>query len=82
MGFGLILNAHGVAWRADGAGVSGGDRRFVKPLALAAVAAGANGLFIETHPNPEKALSDAATQLPLSELEALVKQCIAIAKIR
>jgi 2-dehydro-3-deoxyphosphooctonate aldolase (KDO 8-P synthase) len=43
----------------------GGDRRFARPLARAAIAAGADGLFLETHPDPDRALSDATTQLPL-----------------
>ncbi|MBE6414181.1 MAG: 3-deoxy-8-phosphooctulonate synthase [Verrucomicrobiaceae bacterium] len=77
----VIIDAtHSTQLPSANAGVSGGDRRFVKPLAKAAIAAGANGLFIETHPEPEKALSDAATQLPLNELEDLLKVCIAIKK--
>ncbi len=78
----LIDATHSTQLPSAGAGVSGGDRRFVKPLAKAAIAAGANGMFVETHPNPEKALSDAATQLPLSELEDLVKTCVAIKAVR
>jgi 2-dehydro-3-deoxyphosphooctonate aldolase (KDO 8-P synthase) len=45
---------------------SGGKPEFIFPLAKAAIAAGVNGVFFETHPNPDKALSDAASQLPLS----------------
>lgn len=59
-------------------GSSGGQREFVPALARAAIAAGANGLFIETHPNPAKAISDAATQLPLTELRALISDCLEI----
>jgi 2-dehydro-3-deoxyphosphooctonate aldolase (KDO 8-P synthase) len=44
-------------------------------LARAAVAAGANGLFLEVHPQPEKAKSDAATVLPLDSLEGLIAVC-------
>lgn len=62
-------------------GASGGQREFVPALSRAAIAAGADGLFIETHPDPAKALSDAATQLPLSELGALVADCLAIWEI-
>ena len=51
---------------------SGGDRTMATPLALAAVAAGADGLFLEVHPDPEAGLSDAATMLPLDEVEALL----------
>lgn len=57
---------------------SGGDRGLVEPLALAAVAAGCDALFIETHENPDKALSDAATQLPLKELKNLLKKILAV----
>lgn len=69
---------HSVQLPGAGNGQSSGDRRFVPCLAKAAVAAGANGLFIETHPNPEKAISDSATQLELSKLEALIVSCLAI----
>ncbi|MFA5989095.1 MAG: 3-deoxy-8-phosphooctulonate synthase [Sphingomonas sp.] len=51
---------------------SGGERQYVPLLARAAVAAGVDGVFLETHPEPEKALSDAATSWPLGQLEALL----------
>jgi len=57
-----------------GGGVTGGDRRFAVPLALAAVAAGVDALFFETHPDPDRALSDAATQIPLDHVEAFLDQ--------
>ncbi len=62
-------------------GASGGQREFVPALARASIAAGANGLFIETHPDPAKAISDAATQLPLAELGALISDCLKIWEI-
>src|SRR5207244_10522459 len=46
---------------------SGGERRFAFPLMRAAVACGVDGLFFETHPDPSRARSDAATQLPLAQ---------------
>ena len=49
-----------------------GKRALVKPLALASVAAGADGLIVETHPTPEHALSDAAQQIPAAEFPAFV----------
>ncbi|MCL2647058.1 MAG: 3-deoxy-8-phosphooctulonate synthase [Phycisphaerales bacterium] len=55
-----------------------GQRQFVPLLARAAVAVGANGLFIETHPTPEKSPSDAATILHLADLPHLLEQCLAI----
>ncbi len=59
-------------------GISGGDRRFIPALARAAVAVGVNGLFIETHPDPAHAKSDAASQLPLQELGGLLEGLIRI----
>jgi len=57
-----------------GGEVSGGDRRFAVPLMRAAVACGIDGLFFETHPEPARALSDAATQLPLAEVEGFLDE--------
>jgi 2-dehydro-3-deoxyphosphooctonate aldolase (KDO 8-P synthase) len=51
----------------------GGNREFLPVLARAAVASGIDGLFIETHPDPARALCDAASQLPLGELEEFLK---------
>ena len=62
---------------ADG-GISGGQREFVPVMARAALAAGANGVFLETHPNPEKAISDAASQVPLGELPELVESLLRV----
>jgi 2-dehydro-3-deoxyphosphooctonate aldolase (KDO 8-P synthase) len=55
---------------------SGGERQHVPLLARAAVAAGVDGLFLETHPDPEKALSDASTSWPLDRLEPLLGQLL------
>ena len=57
---------------------SGGQREFVPVLARAAVAAGIAGLFMETHPNPEQALSDGPNSWPLFQLEALLEVLITI----
>ncbi|HEY3215418.1 MAG TPA: 3-deoxy-8-phosphooctulonate synthase [Candidatus Eisenbacteria bacterium] len=57
-----------------GGEVSGGERRYAPPLMRAAVACGVDGLFFETHPDPPRALSDAATQLPLAEAEDFLDQ--------
>ncbi len=51
---------------------SGGQREFIPVLARAAVAAGVAGLFMETHPNPEKALSDGPNAWPLARMEPLL----------
>jgi 2-dehydro-3-deoxyphosphooctonate aldolase (KDO 8-P synthase) len=68
----VIDATHSVQLPGAAGGISGGQREFVPPLARAALAAGANGVFLETHPNPEQAISDAASQVPLEEFEALV----------
>ncbi len=59
-------------------GASGGRREYVPLLAGAAIAAGADGLFIETHRDPSSARSDAASQIPLDEMESVLKRCVAI----
>ncbi|OQA34927.1 MAG: 2-dehydro-3-deoxyphosphooctonate aldolase [Betaproteobacteria bacterium ADurb.Bin341] len=58
--------------------VSGGQREFVPVLARAAVAAGISGLFMETHPCPEKALSDGPNSWPLQRMESLLKTLVAL----
>lgn len=60
---------------------AGGDRRFARPLARAAVAAGAQGLFLETHPDPDRAKSDAATQLPLGWIPDLLDELTALRRL-
>lgn len=55
-----------------GGSETGGDRKFAFPLMRAAVACGVDGLFFETHPDPARALSDAATQLPLAQAAAFL----------
>ena len=57
-------------------GASGGAREFIPPLARAAVAAGADGLFMETHPDPEHAPSDGPNMIPLDKLDALVDRLV------
>jgi 2-dehydro-3-deoxyphosphooctonate aldolase (KDO 8-P synthase) len=59
-------------------GASGGAREFIPTLALAAVAAGADGVFLETHPDPDNAPSDGPNMLPLSELESLLNRIVAV----
>ena len=79
----VIMDAtHSTQLPGGNNGSSGGERKFVPILAKAAIAAGSDGLFIETHPAAEKALSDAATQLPRAELENLVKTCLSIKAAR
>jgi 2-dehydro-3-deoxyphosphooctonate aldolase (KDO 8-P synthase) len=69
---------HSVQLPGAANGASGGRREFVPPLARAALAAGADGLFIETHPDPAHALSDGPSQVPLAEFPALVSSCLRV----
>jgi len=69
---------HSVQQPGAAGGKTGGRREFVPPLARAALAAGADGLFIETHPDPAKAISDGPNQIPLAEMPALIASCLAV----
>jgi len=78
-GYPTILDAtHSVQLPGAARGKSGGQREFVAPLAKAALAAGADGLFLETHPNPDKAISDGPNMIPLTGLPALIADCLAV----
>jgi 2-dehydro-3-deoxyphosphooctonate aldolase (KDO 8-P synthase) len=78
-GFPTILDAtHSVQLPGGADGKSGGQREFVAPLAKAALAAGADGLFLETHPNPDQAISDGPNMIPLADLSALLASCLAV----
>jgi 2-dehydro-3-deoxyphosphooctonate aldolase (KDO 8-P synthase) len=61
-------------------GVTGGRPDMIETLAKAGIAAGADGLFIETHPDPSKALSDGANMLQLDQLDELMEKLIRIKK--
>lgn len=67
---------HSVQRPGGSEGKTGGDRRFVPNMALAAKAFGATGYFFEVHPNPDKGLSDAANMLQLDQLEPLIAQIL------
>jgi 2-dehydro-3-deoxyphosphooctonate aldolase (KDO 8-P synthase) len=72
-GYPVVYDAtHSVQIPGGRGSESGGERRFVPILAQAAIAAGADGLFMEVHATPAKAKSDAATMLPMAQLEALL----------
>ena len=74
-GFPVVYDAtHSLQLPSAGKGVSGGEREFLLPMARAAVAVGVDGLFFEIHPDPEKALSDASTQVSLKEFPKIVRQ--------
>ena len=72
----LMDCTHSVQRPGSDGGKTGGDRRFVPAMALAAKAFGATGYFFEVHPEPDKGLSDAANMLELSKLESLIKQLL------
>jgi 2-dehydro-3-deoxyphosphooctonate aldolase (KDO 8-P synthase) len=78
----VVFDATHSTQQPGGLGTASGGRRELAPvLARAAVAAGADGLFLEVHPEPEKAKSDAASMLPLDWLEDVVKSCRGIFEI-
>jgi len=82
LGYRVVMDATHSVQRPGGLGAStGGDGKLAPVLARAAVAAGCDGVFIETHPEPAKALSDGPNQIPLAELPALLKQLLAIHEI-
>ncbi|MCE1274197.1 MAG: 3-deoxy-8-phosphooctulonate synthase [Chlorobiaceae bacterium] len=76
-GWPVVFDAtHSVQLPGAASGVSGGDRRFLLPLARAAVATGVDGLFFEVHPDPSSARSDAATQVRLDEFAPMVRELL------
>jgi 2-dehydro-3-deoxyphosphooctonate aldolase (KDO 8-P synthase) len=75
----VIFDAtHSVQLPGGGGDKSSGQREFAPVLARCALAAGANGIFLETHPNPEKALSDGPNMIPLGEMPALLKSLLKV----
>ena len=55
-------------------GITGGIPEYIYPMCKAAIAVGADGIFLETHPKPEEALSDGANMLPLDQIEPLLRK--------
>lgn len=81
LGHPVIFDAtHSVQMPGAGEGTTSGKREFVPSLSRAAIAAGADGLFVETHPDPDRAISDGPNQVPLEELEDLVGSVLRIWK--
>lgn len=75
-GYPVIFDAtHSVQLPGGQGECSGGDRRFVPVLAKSAIAAGADGLFFEVHPNPDKALCDGPNMIAINDAESLFKIC-------
>jgi len=78
-GYPVVYDAtHSVQLPGGQGNASGGQREFIAPLARAAVAVGVDGLFMEVHEDPDRALSDKATVFPLAQLEALLRALQAI----
>jgi 2-dehydro-3-deoxyphosphooctonate aldolase (KDO 8-P synthase) len=79
LGCPVIFDAtHSVQLPGGAGGASSGQREFIEPLTKAAVAAGIDGLFMEIHPDPDKALCDGPNSIPLDEVEALLARLVRI----
>lgn len=78
-GFPVVMDCtHSLQRPNQANGVTGGLPQLIETIAKAAIAVGADGLFIETHPEPSKALSDGANMLPLSRLEGLLRMLVKV----
>ncbi len=78
-GYPVVYDAtHSVQLPGGLGAMSGGQREFIAPLARAAAAVGVDGLFLEVHEEPERALSDSATVFPLAQLEPLLRTLMAL----
>ena len=73
---------HSVQQPSSQAGITGGNREMVPYLMRAALAVGVDGLFIETHPNPDEAISDAANQVRLKDMKTLLEQALELDKLK
>ena len=80
-GLPVVFDAtHSLQLPGAGGGVSSGQPQYIIPMARAAAAVGIDGLFVETHPEPSKALSDAGAMLPLSQMSELLESVLSIRK--
>ncbi|TAK97614.1 MAG: 3-deoxy-8-phosphooctulonate synthase, partial [Verrucomicrobia bacterium] len=78
-GWPVIFDAtHSVQLPGGGGDKSSGQREFAPVLARSAIAAGANGVFIETHPRPDNALSDGPNMIPLRDMPAVLKSLVKV----
>jgi 2-dehydro-3-deoxyphosphooctonate aldolase (KDO 8-P synthase) len=81
-GYPVVIDAtHSIQLPSGGGGKSSGERQFVAPIARAAVAAGADGVFMETHENPDIALCDGPNMIPMAQVGALLRQLKEIQRI-
>jgi len=82
LGVPVVFDAtHSVQEPGGLGGATGGNRAMVEPLAKAAMALGAEGLFCETHPEPDRSPSDGANMLPLGEIEGVMRRLLAIREV-
>ena len=81
-GYPVVFDAtHSVQQPSSQVGITGGNREMVPHLIRAAVAVGIDGLFLEVHPEPDKAISDAANQVRLGDVEQILQQALAIEQV-
>ena len=79
IGYPVVIDVtHSMQQPNTSEGVTGGTPQFIETIAKAGIAVGADGLFIETHPNPAEALSDGKNMLPLNQLEDLLQKLLRI----
>ena len=79
LGYPVVFDATHSVQKPGGNGMStGGNRAYVEPLAKAAVAAGADALFMEVHPNPDEALSDGPNMVKLDELDEMLARIVKV----
>lgn len=78
----VILDiTHSLQQPNQSSGVTGGKPQLIETIAKAGIAAGADGIFLETHPNPSESKSDGANMLPLGQLESLLEKLVRIRKV-
>ena len=78
----VIFDAtHSVQQPSSQTGITGGNREMVPALTRAAIAVGIDGLFIETHPDPDRAISDSANQVKLANMRALLENALKLNEI-
>ena len=79
LGYPVVFDATHSVQKPGGRGdATGGNREYVEYLAKAALAAGADALFMEVHPDPDHALSDGPNMVPLNELESMMQRLIRV----
>ncbi|MBN2483701.1 MAG: 3-deoxy-8-phosphooctulonate synthase [Candidatus Omnitrophica bacterium] len=81
-GYPVIFDAtHSLQRPSGSSGMTGGDRQFIEQFAFAGVACGIDGLFLEVHPRPDRALSDSTTSCPLSKVDGILNTTFKLRKV-